>query len=619
MGDVRVFVSSTYTDLTDYRAAVTRAILTGENIPDDMLYWPAEEDRVLDASLRRVRASDLVVLILAHRYGTVRLGAEASITELEFREALACNIPVLAYVVDPTFHWPPPFVDVDPTARTRLQQFREDIQQRVVTKSYTTPESLEVAVAHGLARFRERRSHRTGSSFAQVRARQIARPETVCWSPDALIRIGRAPDGAPLLLDIRRRISVTDLLQRIATMLDRTLDDPLLAEMLTRLDKEAREVAISRHLAPVAGKQVYVSGRTLVSMVAPSLFQSALRTAPALPNRDYNHDAQWPDAPTSAAGLRSSPEGLAAITSMGGTNRFLCVGLDREPEVWSGGWTPSAPRGAARRLELWRPYREEGLELLAPIRYVLRRGPYVRSEVIIDTDSAERFHGAWRKVFETESDSRLAEVRGSMEISRKALIEFILKVIDEAAALHRADRLHGDIKPSNVLAARHGGVLIDEVPDLRVGQVSPTVTVRWSPPEQLLRRPLTAAADVYPLGRLLLEALEGEALGRVVEYRMPDDVTAEVIEDPAVWLGPDNTIVPPSRQDAWCRMIEKALRTDPAQRWRDAGELAGALRSAMQGCPISGWIEIGYPWGNRPALVRDENSELGIAWIVKDS
>jgi hypothetical protein len=87
-----VFVSSTYQDLTGYRAAVTRAILTGENVPDDMLYWPAEEDRALDASLRRVRASGLVVLILAHRYGTVPSGAQASITELEINEALACNI-----------------------------------------------------------------------------------------------------------------------------------------------------------------------------------------------------------------------------------------------------------------------------------------------------------------------------------------------------------------------------------------------------------------------------------------------------------------------------------------------------------------------------------------------
>jgi len=619
VGDVRVFVSSTYQDLTGYRAAVTRAILTGENIPDDMLYWPAEEDRALDASLRRVRASDLVVLILAHRYGTVLPGAQASITELEINEALACNIPVLAYLVDPTYDWPPPYVDIDPMARARLERFRQDIQQRVVTKSFTTPESLEVAVAHGLSRFRDRRSHRTESSFGHARARQIARPETVCCTPDALIRIGRAPDGAPLLLDIRRRISVADDLRRIATMLERTLDDPLLAEMLTRLDKEARELATSRHLATVAGKEVYVSGRALVSMVAPSLFQSALGPASPPSTRDYDDpllELQRPDSPTMIAGLRSSPEDAAAITSMGGANRFLCVGLDREPKVWSGGWIPSAPRGTGRRLELWRPYLEEGLELLAPIRYVLRRGRFVEREVIIDTDSAERFHAGWRKVFETESDSRLADVRGSMEISRKALVDFILKVIDEAAALHRAGRLHGDIKPSNILAARHGGALIDEVPDLHLGQVSPTVTVHWSPPEQLLRRPLTAAADVYPLGRLLLEALDGEALGRVVEYRMPDDVTAEVIEDPAIYLGPDNTIVPPERHDAWCRIIEKALRTDQAQRWRDAGELADALRSAMQRCPISGWIEVGYPWGNRPALVRDENGELGIAWIV---
>src|SRR5687767_8202965 len=96
--DVRVFVSSTYQDLVDYRSAVTRAILIGDNVPDDMLYWPAEENRSVDASLRRVRASDVLILILAHRYGTVPPGADMSITEMEFREARTCEIPVLAYI-----------------------------------------------------------------------------------------------------------------------------------------------------------------------------------------------------------------------------------------------------------------------------------------------------------------------------------------------------------------------------------------------------------------------------------------------------------------------------------------------------------------------------------------
>lgn len=627
MGDVRVFVSSTYQDLIDYRAAVTRAVLTGENIADDMLYWPAEEDRALDASLRRVRASDLVVLILAHRYGTVPPAAEASITELEFREALACSIPVLAFTVDPSHEWPPPFIDVDPDTRLRLQRFRDEVGQRVVTKAFTSPESLEVAVAHGLSRFRDRRSRHGESDHARRRARPVSRSESVCYSPDGLIRIGRAPDGAPLLLDIHRRIPVAEELRRIAASLERKPDDPFIAEIRGRIEKEARLLAVTRNIVRVAdGGDVYVTPRPLVDLVAPGLFQSALTGEVPRPRPSYERAPyDRPEYPrdrsrlgmaTTEVGLRLSSDANVPIVSMGGDNRFLCVRLDRESRVWSGGWTPGGPGG--RRLAVWREYREEGLERLAPVRYVLDRGEYGGAEPLLVTDSAERFHARWLKAYEQENNEDLAALTGSVFVSRRALMSFVLGVIDEVAALHRAGRLHGDIKPSNILAARDGDALIDEVPDLHVGEVSPTVTVSWSPPEQLLRRPLNPAADVYPLGALLLHALAGEALGRVVDYRMPGDVTAEVVDDPTVYLRPDHDIVPAERQDAWCDLIEKALRTDPAARWRDAGELGGAVRSAMAGCSIDGWIEVGYPWGSRPALVREEDGRLATAWIVAD-
>ena len=66
---MRIFVASTYEELESYRAAATRSILTSGNISEDMLFWPAEDSPPLDASIRRVRSSDLLILLTAHRYG----------------------------------------------------------------------------------------------------------------------------------------------------------------------------------------------------------------------------------------------------------------------------------------------------------------------------------------------------------------------------------------------------------------------------------------------------------------------------------------------------------------------------------------------------------------------
>jgi serine/threonine protein kinase len=84
--------------------------------------------------------------------------------------------------------------------------------------------------------------------------------------------------------------------------------------------------------------------------------------------------------------------------------------------------------------------------------------------------------------------------------------------------MHDRQEIHGDIKPSNTLISRNGKTLIDEG-SLGVGDISPTVTLGWSPGEQLLRQPLSCAADIFPLGQMLLYILDGEQLGKDVRYR----------------------------------------------------------------------------------------------------
>jgi hypothetical protein len=94
--------------------------------------------------------------------------------------------------------------------------------------------------------------------------------------------------------------------------------------------------------------------------------------------------------------------------------------------------------------------------------------------------------------------------------------------------------------------------------------------------------------------------------------------TAAAIDDPSVYLEPDGGIVPATTREAWCSLIEKAMRTDPGARWANAGELAAALRAVSAGPELSGWVRVSYPWGDRPNLVREEGGDLQTAWIIAE-
>ena len=107
----RVFISSTNLDLEDYRQEAAMAAHAAAFNADLQENWTAEDHPPLDACLERVRKADVLVVIVAHRYGWVpEDGAHnsegKSITWLECEQAEAQGKHVLAFVVDEGADWP---------------------------------------------------------------------------------------------------------------------------------------------------------------------------------------------------------------------------------------------------------------------------------------------------------------------------------------------------------------------------------------------------------------------------------------------------------------------------------------------------------------------------------
>ena len=97
---MKVFISSTYKDLIDYRAAAIKAVEGTSYQAVKMEVFGARPNEPLEACLQEIEQSDLFVGIYAHRYGYVPDGSDISITQMEYLHAKMLGRPVYCFVID---------------------------------------------------------------------------------------------------------------------------------------------------------------------------------------------------------------------------------------------------------------------------------------------------------------------------------------------------------------------------------------------------------------------------------------------------------------------------------------------------------------------------------------
>ena len=147
---MKVFLSSTYKDLIEYRAKASQAIERLGQQGIRMEVFGARPEEVTTASLEEVALSDAFIGIYAHRYGTVLTDSQISITELEFNYAKEKKKPVFCFVVDEDFPWPPRHVEGEP-GQSKLKAFKDRI--KTPSDTFKTPEDLAYKIASSLGRF----------------------------------------------------------------------------------------------------------------------------------------------------------------------------------------------------------------------------------------------------------------------------------------------------------------------------------------------------------------------------------------------------------------------------------------------------------------------------------
>lgn len=96
---LQVFVSSTFTDLIEERQAAVSAILKAGHIPAGMELFTAADRSQMDIIKNWIDESDVYMLILGGRYGSIEPASGKSYTELEYDYAVEQKKALFAVVI----------------------------------------------------------------------------------------------------------------------------------------------------------------------------------------------------------------------------------------------------------------------------------------------------------------------------------------------------------------------------------------------------------------------------------------------------------------------------------------------------------------------------------------
>jgi hypothetical protein len=108
---------------------------------------------VADQVLAELKRSDLMVLIVGHRYGSIEPGSGMGWVEAEFHAARRFGKPILAFLADDQAPFPPASIDED---RSRVERFRTEVLSNYLVTRFRSPNDLAAKLAVALTHLIQR-------------------------------------------------------------------------------------------------------------------------------------------------------------------------------------------------------------------------------------------------------------------------------------------------------------------------------------------------------------------------------------------------------------------------------------------------------------------------------
>lgn len=144
----KIYISSTYIDLKEYREAVYHTLRQLGHDAIAMEDYVATDQRPLSKCLADVAGCDLYIGIFAWRYGYIPEQdnpEHKSITEREFDEATEQHIPRLIFLLEDGTAWPPNWMDAqtsDGDMGRKIVSFRKKLKTDKTVSFFSNPDQL---------------------------------------------------------------------------------------------------------------------------------------------------------------------------------------------------------------------------------------------------------------------------------------------------------------------------------------------------------------------------------------------------------------------------------------------------------------------------------------------
>jgi hypothetical protein len=147
-----VFVCSTFSDLNQEREGVLDAIRSLKLQHDSMEFFGAHTEQPIETCLQEVRASDVLVVIVGHRYGSIVPDLGISYSEAEYQEGIKLKKTCLVYMRDDNVPILPRHMERDPRKLELLEGWKETLRLRHTVSPFQDGGRLAVQVTADLSR-----------------------------------------------------------------------------------------------------------------------------------------------------------------------------------------------------------------------------------------------------------------------------------------------------------------------------------------------------------------------------------------------------------------------------------------------------------------------------------
>jgi hypothetical protein len=147
---LKVFISSTYEDLKEYRQAAIEVVNRYKCVPLAMEFFDSQPGEPEKVCAKEIQECNIFFGIYAHRYGFIPDDQTKSITQLEYELAKEWGKDCLCFIVDEDFPWKKKFMEFG--KQKELDSFLDKVKKENVCSFFTTVKDFESKISTSLGK-----------------------------------------------------------------------------------------------------------------------------------------------------------------------------------------------------------------------------------------------------------------------------------------------------------------------------------------------------------------------------------------------------------------------------------------------------------------------------------